>query len=235
MKYPEINSKFILSLPVSHLACIAFSYLSIMAILIAAGTEYIYYGEVKVSPTQDNLYGIFAIVSFIGGMLVLISTIILLYQTFNFPKCKPILLKRLAMTGTITTSIISLAGVCIFAVLSEYTLIVVFVLFWAVVIYLHSHYGSSVTALYNNKYSSSIQSVVVTSLKQLAPDKTELTKRCPYCGEEILAVAKKCKHCGEWLTETDELKEYIKCPICGEQIEKGTDICPHCNEPIKNE
>lgn len=27
----------------------------------------------------------------------------------------------------------------------------------------------------------------------------EETKRCPYCGEEILAIAKKCKHCGEWL------------------------------------
>ena len=27
------------------------------------------------------------------------------------------------------------------------------------------------------------------------------TKRCPYCGEEILAIAKKCKHCGEWLTD----------------------------------
>lgn len=26
-------------------------------------------------------------------------------------------------------------------------------------------------------------------------------KRCPYCGEEILAIAKKCKHCGEWLEE----------------------------------
>jgi len=29
----------------------------------------------------------------------------------------------------------------------------------------------------------------------------EETKRCPYCGEEILATAKKCKHCGEWLEE----------------------------------
>ena len=28
------------------------------------------------------------------------------------------------------------------------------------------------------------------------------TKNCPYCGEEILAVAKKCKHCGEWLDKT---------------------------------
>lgn len=27
----------------------------------------------------------------------------------------------------------------------------------------------------------------------------EQTKKCPYCGEEILAVANKCKHCGEWL------------------------------------
>src|SRR5689334_19633368 len=23
------------------------------------------------------------------------------------------------------------------------------------------------------------------------------TKACPYCGEQVLAVAKKCKHCGE--------------------------------------
>ncbi len=27
------------------------------------------------------------------------------------------------------------------------------------------------------------------------------TKQCPYCGGEILAVAKKCKHCGKWLEQ----------------------------------
>jgi len=26
----------------------------------------------------------------------------------------------------------------------------------------------------------------------------EQKKKCPYCGEEIMATAKKCKHCGEW-------------------------------------
>ena len=32
------------------------------------------------------------------------------------------------------------------------------------------------------------------------------TKKCPYCGKEILAVAKKCKHCGTWLDGRDEAK-----------------------------
>ena len=31
----------------------------------------------------------------------------------------------------------------------------------------------------------------------------EEKKLCPYCGEEILAVAKKCKHCGEWLDKKE--------------------------------
>lgn len=30
---------------------------------------------------------------------------------------------------------------------------------------------------------------------------TEQTKFCPYCGENILQVAKKCKYCGKWLEE----------------------------------
>ena len=29
------------------------------------------------------------------------------------------------------------------------------------------------------------------------------TTKCPYCGGEILAVAKKCKHCKQWLTNDD--------------------------------
>ena len=61
------------------------------------------------------------------------------------------------------------------------------------------------------------------------------TKQCPYCGEEILAVAKKCKHCGEWLEpkEPEKEKKMIECPVCGEDVEEGTDICPYCHERIE--
>lgn len=57
----------------------------------------------------------------------------------------------------------------------------------------------------------------------------EETKRCPYCGEEILAVARKCKHCGEWLEE----KRTKACPVCGEQIDAEASICPHCKEKLE--
>ena len=44
------------------------------------------------------------------------------------------------------------------------------------------------------------------------------TKRCPYCGEEILSVAKKCKHCGEWLDENAQVSEpqstSVPEPVC---------------------
>lgn len=53
------------------------------------------------------------------------------------------------------------------------------------------------------------------------------TKKCSYCGGEILAAAKKCKHCGKWLNDK---KEMINCPVCSEEIEAESEKCVHCNE-----
>lgn len=40
-------------------------------------------------------------------------------------------------------------------------------------------------------------------VKQISMNNSNEVKQCPYCGKEILAVAKKCKHCGKWLNETN--------------------------------
>jgi uncharacterized membrane protein YhaH (DUF805 family) len=58
------------------------------------------------------------------------------------------------------------------------------------------------------------------------------TKQCPFCGEEILAVAKKCKYCGEWLVSGPETKKTIPCPVCRKEIKEDLRICPECKEAL---
>jgi hypothetical protein len=55
------------------------------------------------------------------------------------------------------------------------------------------------------------------------------TTRCPWCAEEILAVAKKCKHCGEYLTPGDEanLPAAIVAPV--EASSDDHHQCPDCS------
>ena len=48
----------------------------------------------------------------------------------------------------------------------------------------------------------------------------EEKKLCPYCGEEILAVAKKCKHCGEWLDKKEKIDTQIE-PQCIPERKRG--------------
>ena len=64
---------------------------------------------------------------------------------------------------------------------------------------------------------------------------TKETKICPFCGEEILAIAKKCKHCGEWLKEEQDAPKTIQCPACGEDILSNASTCKHCGEAINRE
>lgn len=61
------------------------------------------------------------------------------------------------------------------------------------------------------------------------------TKKCPFCGEEILATAKKCKYCKQFLPNDDENStkpETKTCPFCSEEILVTAKKCKHCGEWI---
>ena len=64
----------------------------------------------------------------------------------------------------------------------------------------------------------------------------EQTKKCPYCGQYVLAVARKCKYCGHWFEEEKSSAEDTRrCPVCDEIIPKDVSVCPFCNEPVEAE
>ena len=71
----------------------------------------------------------------------------------------------------------------------------------------------------------------------------ESKKTCPFCGEEILAIAKKCRHCKSFLDESNPTKPphakashpignrgLAKCKSCGREVSKTAKSCPHCGQ-----
>ena len=245
-KYPEVDSGQVISLAVVQIATIVYFFASLQAIMVIGMGAYLY--NRPISKAEDNAAALFSISTLLGGIVMTIVSILLCYKIFNFPKSDKKQISTLAITNTIVASV-----VCIIHIIFSFTLdtdITYGILICAIIIigtlvYLQRPFSAAVERMYRSKYNESIQSVVVKNITRIAENTsqsyhsiqpsttsnpTEETKRCPYCGEVILAVAKKCKHCGEWLKE--DPKEYIRCSVCGEKVEKGQERCPLCNEPL---
>lgn len=66
---------------------------------------------------------------------------------------------------------------------------------------------------------------------------SEEIKFCPFCGGEILKIAKKCRHCGKWLPKEEqkaECESLKTCPFCLGQVSTNEKKCLHCGEWLDN-
>lgn len=199
--------------------------------------------------TKD-LFGIAAFVEYIAMLMtivVVISTVIAFIKMYDSSKIAKIKLG--------TTTLISLSACllywCLFGyraiktlsyakkigedVESAQTLVYIsWIVFTVALIWAYTYYKKKLEVY-------EIRLHLTTPMQNAKPQQTTInvhndqaTKNCPYCGEEILAVAKKCKHCGEWIKEETMPKpvKMVACPVCGENVEEGISVCPHCKENI---
>ena len=240
-KYPEVDSSKVIALPVAHIATLVYFFFAFLSTM-ALGIEATYFDR-EVTDAEDNAVAFFSIAWILGGITMTILSILLIYRTFNFPKNNAQEIKNLAKANTIIAVIVNIVLIYSSLTISNIGLTISAIAIVGLLIYFHSSYGAAVDNMYSSKYNESIQSFVVKNITRIAeqtapqhrtthqPKSTEETKRCPYCGEEILAVAKKCKYCGEWI-EKEVPKEYVRCSVCGEKVEKGLEKCPICNEHL---